>query len=66
MLMGNLAGRGWAFPGRNIVVHEAVVHLWGTVWWSDQRDAMRIASQSIPGVKRVEDHTIPYQIVPEL
>ncbi|TCK32450.1 BON domain-containing protein [Paraburkholderia sp. BL8N3] len=60
MLMGDLAGRGWAFPGRNIVVREGVVHLWGTVWSSDQLDAMRIASQSVPGVKRVEDHTIPY------
>jgi osmotically-inducible protein OsmY len=47
-------------------VREGVVHLWGTVWSSDQRDAMRIASQSIPGMKRVEDHTIPYHIVPGL
>jgi len=64
MLMGELAGRGWAFPGRNIVVRDGVVHLWGTVWSSDQLDAMRIASESIPGVKRVEDHTIPYPIMP--
>jgi osmotically-inducible protein OsmY len=38
--------------------------LWGTVWSSDQLDAMRIASEGIPGVKRVEDHTIPYPIMP--
>ncbi|WP_321799672.1 CBS domain-containing protein [Caballeronia sp. J97] len=66
MLMGDLTGRGWAFPGRNIVVRDGVVHLWGTVWSSDQLDAMRIASESIPGVKRVEDHTIPYPIMPGL
>ncbi|SAK61842.1 CBS domain-containing protein [Caballeronia glebae] len=66
MLMGDLTGRGWAFPGRNIVVREGVVHLWGTVWSRDQLDAMRIASQSIPGVKGVEDHTIPYPIMPGL
>jgi CBS domain-containing protein len=64
MLMGELAGRGWAFPGRNIVVRDGVVHLWGAVWSSDQLDAMRIASEGIPGVKRVEDHTIPYPIMP--
>ncbi|MDR5741353.1 CBS domain-containing protein [Caballeronia sp. LZ016] len=64
MLMGELAGRGWAFPGRNIVVRNGVVHLWGTVWSTDQLDAMRIASGNIPGVKRVEDHTIPYPIMP--
>jgi CBS domain-containing protein len=64
MLMGDLAGRGWAFPGRDIVVRDGVVHLWGMVWSSDQLDAMRIASESIPGVKRVEDHTIPYPLMP--
>jgi CBS domain-containing protein len=64
MLMGELAGRNWAFPGRNIVVRDGVVHLWGTVWSSDQLDAMRIAAETIPGVKRVEDHTIPYPIMP--
>jgi len=66
MLMSDLVGRGWGFPGRNIVVSGGVVHLWGTVWSSDQLDAMRIASQSIPGVKHVEDHTTPYPTVPGL
>ncbi|SAL02194.1 CBS domain-containing protein [Caballeronia calidae] len=66
MLMGELAGRGWAFPGRNIVVRDGVVHLWGVVWSSDQLDAMRIAAESIPGVKSVEDHTIPYPVMPGL
>jgi hypothetical protein len=66
MLMGDLAGRGWAFPGRNIVVRDGVVHLWGTVWSRDQLDAMRRASETIPGVKGVEDHTIPYPIMPGL
>ncbi|KIG07558.1 CBS domain-containing protein [Caballeronia concitans] len=64
MLMGELSGRGWAFPGRNIVVRNGVVHLWGTVWSTEQLEAMRTASVNIPGVKYVEDHTIPYPIMP--
>ncbi|WP_277183277.1 CBS domain-containing protein [Caballeronia sp. BR00000012568055] len=64
MLMGELAGREWAFPGRNIVVQNGIVHLWGTVWSSDQLDAMRVAAEGIPAVKGVEDHTIPYPIMP--
>ena len=64
MLMGELAGRGWALSGRNIVVRNGVVHLWGTIWSSDQVDAMRIAAEGIPGVTRIEDHTIPYPIMP--
>jgi len=64
MLMGEVAGRGWAFPGRNIVVQDGVVHLWGAVWSTDQIDAMRIAAENIPGVKRVEDHTVAYPMMP--
>ncbi|MFM0053039.1 CBS domain-containing protein [Caballeronia grimmiae] len=64
MLMSELAGRDWAFPGRNIVVRDGVVHLWGAVWSSDQLDAMRIAAQRIPGVRSVEDHTVRYPIMP--
>lgn len=66
MLMGELTGRGWAFPGRDIVVRDGVVHLWGTVWSSDQTDAMRVAAEGIPGVKGVQDHTIPYPVMPGL
>ncbi|GGD82125.1 CBS domain-containing protein [Caballeronia grimmiae] len=64
MLMGEVAGRGWAFPGRNIVVQDGVVHLWGAVWSTDQVDAMRIAAENIPGVERVEDHTVAYPMMP--
>jgi hypothetical protein len=64
MLMGELAGHGWAFAGRNIVVRDGIVHLWGSIWSTDALDAMRTAAEGIPGVKGVEDHTIPYPIMP--
>jgi CBS domain-containing protein len=64
MLMAELTGRNWAFPGRNIVVRDGVVHLWGPVWSTDSLNAMCVAAQGIPGVKGVEDHTIPYPIMP--
>ena len=64
MLMGELANHPWAFAGRNIVVRDGVVHLWGTVWSTDAVQAMRVAAQGIPGVKRVEDHTEPYPVMP--
>jgi CBS domain-containing protein len=62
-LMAELAGRDWAFPGRNIVVRDGVVHLWGAVWSTDSLNAMCVAAQGIPGVKGVVDHTIPYPIM---
>jgi len=64
LLMGELAGRKWAFAGRNIVVTDGVVHLWGVFQSAEAVDAVRVAAQSIPGVKRIEDHTEPYQVMP--
>jgi Predicted periplasmic or secreted lipoprotein len=62
--MGELAGHKWAFAGRNIVVNEGVVHLWGTFHSMEAVEAVRVAAESIPGVKRVEDHTEPYPVMP--
>lgn len=64
MLMGELAGRKWSFAGRNIVVTNGVVHLWGIFHSMEAVDAVRVAAQNIPGVKRVEDHTEPYPVMP--
>jgi len=64
VLMVELAGRRWGFAGRNIVVTDGVVHLWGVFQSADAVDAVRVAAQNIPGVKRVEDHTEPYQMMP--
>jgi CBS domain-containing protein len=64
MLMGELAGRKWSFAGRNIVVADGVVHLWGVFHSLEAVEAVRVAAQNIPGVKRVADHTEPYPVMP--
>jgi CBS domain-containing protein len=40
----------------NVIVDQAVVHLWGAVRSPEVRKAMTIAALNIPGVKGVEDH----------
>lgn len=58
-LAGELEARGFgAGVAPNIVVHDGVVHLWGSVASSTERNAVRVAAESIPGVVRVVDHTI--------
>ncbi|CAB3804777.1 hypothetical protein LMG28688_06068 [Paraburkholderia caffeinitolerans] len=58
MLMGEIAGRNWALSGRNIIVQNGIVHLFGYYVWSPaQLQALRVAAEGIPGVKAVEDHT---------
>ena len=64
MLMGELAGHKWAFAGRNIVVNEGIIHLWGMFHSMEAVEAVRVAAQGIPGVKGVEDHTEPYPAMP--
>jgi predicted transcriptional regulator len=64
VLMGELSGRKWSFAGRNMVVTDGVVHLSGVFQSAEAVDAVRVAAQNVPGVKRVEDHTEPYQMMP--
>ncbi|RDJ99771.1 CBS domain-containing protein [Paraburkholderia lacunae] len=63
-LMGEMTGHNWAFAGRNIVVIDGVVHLWGIFHSMEAVQAVRVAAEGIPGVKRVEDHTEPYPVMP--
>ncbi|MEJ1975186.1 MAG: BON domain-containing protein [Acetobacteraceae bacterium] len=41
----------------NIVVSHGVVHLWGLVDTEEARAALRVAAETTPGVKQVQDHT---------
>jgi len=47
----------------NITVSDGVVHLWGTAVSEAQRDAIRVAAETAPGVAEVHDHLT---ILPEL
>ncbi|BCZ84998.1 CBS domain-containing protein [Paraburkholderia terrae] len=62
LLMGEITGHPWAFAGRNIVVRDGVVHLWGVFRSAEAVQAVRVAAEGIPGVKRVEDHTEAFPV----
>lgn len=64
-LIGELAGAAWtrAQPA-DIVVADGVVHLWGVVASEDERQALRIAAENIPGVRGVEDHMTLRRLYP--
>lgn len=40
----------------NVIVSDGVVHLWGVIDSDEQRQALRVAAENIPGVKSVEEH----------
>ncbi|MGQ7791132.1 CBS domain-containing protein [Faunimonas sp. B44] len=55
-----LRGEGWIDLTRlNIVVSDGVVHLWGIVKSEEQSRALEVASEAVPGVRRVENHLAP-------
>ena len=52
-----LADETWVDLSRlNIVVSDGVVHLWGLIRNEEQRRALKIAAESISGVRGVVDH----------
>ncbi len=40
----------------SVVVDHGVIHLWGLVRSNEERRALHVAAETIPGVLRVEDH----------
>jgi CBS domain-containing protein len=48
-----------ADPAGNVVVLGGIVHLWGLPSAAAEQVALREAAEALPGVRGVEDHTIP-------
>lgn len=56
-LMRRLEAEPWAnTASMNIVLTNGVAELWGFVGSEAEREAFRVAAQSTPGVRAVEDH----------
>lgn len=62
-LMRELKGQPWAHV-LDVKVENGVVQLYGTVQTGDERRALRIAAENVPGVKRVEDHLTAWSSAP--
>jgi CBS domain-containing protein len=65
-LLTELNGRDWArvWPA-DIVVQDGVVHLWLSDDRSEaEREALRVAAENVPGVRRVEEHLVPVPAFP--
>jgi len=56
-VMAELQKQPWVHMAlKNVVVQDGVVSLWGMVTTEEERRALRIATENVPGVKAVEDH----------
>ena len=58
-LLGDLKKRSWAHPhSLNVKVTNGTVDLWGFVDSGEERKAIRVAAENIPGVVTVNDHLL--------
>jgi CBS domain-containing protein len=58
-LLAEMQRADWApVAMTNVVVHDGVVELWGTIIDERQREALKVAAENIPGVKAVNDHLV--------
>ena len=65
-LIAELTGQEWVHMwGADIIVRDRVVHLWFSDDRSDEeRQAVRIAAEDIPGVRQVQEHIVPVPAFP--
>lgn len=65
-LIAELETQDWtSIWAADIVVRDKVVHLWFTDdRGSEERQAVRVAAENIPGVQHVEEHLVPAPSVP--
>jgi len=58
-LLAELDRQSWAPPHMiDVVVRNGVVELWGQVMEANQRDAVRVAAETVAGVKEVKSHIV--------
>ena len=59
-LLAELKAQRWAeVAPANITVKDGVVHLWSSYLSEQEKRALVVAAENIPGVRRVEDHLRP-------
>ena len=44
----------------NVIVRDGAVELWGNAGSRDEKKAIRVAAELVPGVRKVEDHIAIY------
>jgi len=56
-ILAALAKQNWAL-GINVIVHNGVAELWGTIMDERERQALIVAAENVAGVKEVHDHIV--------
>ncbi len=65
-LLAELQGQEWVHAwAADIIVRDGVVHIWvSDDRPEEERQALRVAAENIPGVRGVEEHIVPAPMIP--
>ena len=65
-LLAELSGREWVHTwASDIIVRDGVVHIWvSDDRPEEERHALRVAAENIPGVREVQEHIVPAAVFP--
>jgi len=57
-ILNAMSGQRWALTRGQIIVKNGKVHLWGVIFSEEERKAVCVAAQTVPGVKQVISHLV--------
>ncbi|KVF75897.1 histidine kinase [Burkholderia sp. FL-7-2-10-S1-D7] len=57
-ILNAMSGQRWALTRGQIIVKNGKVHLWGVIFSEEERKALCVAAQTVPGVKQVISHLV--------
>jgi CBS domain-containing protein len=65
-LLAELRGQEWVHTwAADIIVRDRIVHIWvSDDRHPEERQALRVAAENIPGVRGVEEHIVPAPVIP--
>jgi osmotically-inducible protein OsmY len=61
-VVSQLSGQPWGQGMINVIVHDGEVDLWGVVDNAEEKKAVRIVAERIPGVRCVNDNLRIYRV----
>ncbi|MBB5496934.1 CBS domain-containing protein [Paraburkholderia sp. MM5384-R2] len=65
-ILREMHGQRWGLAKHGVFVKDGVAHLWGIVESEDEKCAIRIAAENVPGIKRVESHLESPSVIPTM
>lgn len=65
-VLAALRGHRWSLPRQNVIVTAGVVHVWGVIESEEEGRAIRVAAETVPGVKKVESHLDFPPVIPAM